>query len=93
MACCDWSTFKDSFLAAWLKKGAGELLIDWPRAQKDWRRHHCTGGESASMQLQSLARESEYLWIEQLNARGKGEWRRRGRRTISLLRLTTEDEK
>lgn len=67
MACCDWATFCDSLLATWRKKKAGELLIDWDRAKTDWARHHCTGGEAAKMQLQMLARESDYLWLERVN--------------------------
>lgn len=72
MACCNWSTFKESFLAAWRRKGAGELLIDWKQAEVDWRRHHCTGGEAATMQRQKLVREADYLWLEQLNKKDGG---------------------
>lgn len=64
MACCDWATFEDGFLGAWRRKRAGELLIDWARAKRDWRRFHCTGAEAAAMQLRDLSNEAEYLWIE-----------------------------
>lgn len=70
MACCDWSTFEDSFLSAWRRKNAGEALVDWSVAKKDWRRNHCTGGEAASMQLKKIAREADYLWLEMLRKRG-----------------------
>lgn len=71
-ACCDWQTFEDGFLATWRRKAnnnAGEALVDWVKAKKDWKRNHCTGSEAAAMQLQELAREGEYLWIERLNRR------------------------
>lgn len=64
MACCDWQTFEDSFLHAWRRKNAGEALIDWALAKRYWRRHHSTGAEAASMQLQALAEEGLYLWLE-----------------------------
>lgn len=73
MACCDWETFKDSFIGAWTRKGVGDLLIDWARAEIDWCRYHCTGGEAAKMQLQVLAREGDYLWLERLNNRQRGD--------------------
>lgn len=69
VACCDWQTFEDSFLTAWRRKSAGEALIDWGRAHRDWKRYHCTGGESASMQLRSLANEGIYLWFEKIKPR------------------------
>lgn len=72
MPCCDWQTFEDGFLAAWRRKGAGELLIDWKRAKRDWRRHHCTGFEAASMQLRDLSREGEYLWSMPGGPKGEG---------------------
>lgn len=66
MACCSWETFKNAFLGAWrqARHTPGELLIDWIRARKDWKRHHCTGGEAALMQLRALSKEGEYIWIE-----------------------------
>lgn len=69
MSCCDWQTFSDAFTAAFKRKNAGAELIDWKRAKKDWRRHHCTGGEAASMQLRDLANEGEYLFLMR-NKRG-----------------------
>lgn len=64
MACCDWQTFEDGFLAAWRKARhtPGELLIDWRQAKTNWRRHHCTGGEAAKMQLVELANEGLDYW-------------------------------
>ncbi len=64
MACCDWQTFEDGFLATWRKArpAPGELLIDWKRAKTNWERHHCTGGEAAKMQLGVLANEGLYCW-------------------------------
>lgn len=64
MTCCDWPTFEAAFRHAWETKGAGPALIDWAKAERDWRRHHCTGGEAARMQLQALAREADYLWLQ-----------------------------
>jgi hypothetical protein len=72
VACCDWDTFKESFLAAWRTKNVGEALIDWPIAKKDWKRHHCTGAEAVSMQMGVLAREADYLWLERFNNRNRG---------------------
>lgn len=69
MACCDWATFEASFLSAWQSKGAGEALIDWKRATKDWRRYHCTGAEAASMQLRNFVVESDYLWLAKFRKR------------------------
>ena len=66
MACCDWQTFKDSFLAAWRRKKTGEALIDWVRAERHWKRYHCTGGEAALMQLRDLANEGLYLIFERI---------------------------
>lgn len=63
MACCDWDTFETAFRAAWQRYGAGEALIDWPRARRAWARHHCTGGEAAATQRQALCREGDYLWL------------------------------
>jgi hypothetical protein len=66
MACCDWDTFKDAFLSTWHKARhmPSELLIDWKRAQFNWKKHHCTGGEAATMQLNKLTKEGEYIWLE-----------------------------
>lgn len=74
MACCDWETFEDSFLATWRKARhtPGEAMIDWKQARTDWKRNHCTGGEAASMQLRGLARDGEYLWLERANRRRGG---------------------
>lgn len=62
MACCDWIDFKRGFLAKWSEsKPAPALdLIDWKKARTDWRRYHCTGAESASMQLRDLRNEGDY---------------------------------
>lgn len=70
MSCCDWETFESSFRSAWRRKNAGETLIDWVVAKRDWKRNHCTGGEAASMQLGKLAREADYLWLAKLRKRG-----------------------
>lgn len=70
MACCDWQTFEDSFLYSWRRKNVGELLIDWVKAKRDWKRYHCTGGEAASMQLCKLYREADYLWLSPRPNRG-----------------------
>lgn len=71
MACCDLETFKESFLAAWrkAKHQPSELLIDWRKARNDWKRHHCTGGEAATMQLREAAKGGEYLWMTRPNRR------------------------
>lgn len=65
MACCNWETFEEAFLAAWrkAKHTPSELLIDWRKARTDWMRHHCTGGEAATMQLREFAKDGEYLWV------------------------------
>lgn len=75
MACCDWETFEDAFLASWRKARhtPGELLIDWNRARKDWKRNHCTGGEAASMQLREVAKGGEYLFMTRQNGRDGGD--------------------
>lgn len=75
MACCDWDTFKDAFLGAWnrAKYTPSEVLIDWRRAKRDWKRYHCTGYEAATMQLQGLAKDSEYLWVARANRRRGGD--------------------
>jgi hypothetical protein len=75
MACCDWETFEDAFLATWrsARHTPGELLIDWRKARTDWKRHHCTGGEAATMQLRELARGGEYLWMAHRNKRNGGD--------------------
>lgn len=62
MACCDWETFYDGFVNTWSKAKAGDALIDWRRARRNWSRNHCTGGEAASMQLRALKLEGEYLF-------------------------------
>lgn len=69
MPCCDWNTFTESFLDAWRRKGFGEVLIDWKKAKRDWRRFHCTGGEAARMQLVELAKEGAYLWLERFQVK------------------------
>ena len=71
MACCDWSDFEIGVVAAFRKRGAPDALIDWQRARKDWKRHHCTGGEAAAMQLLDLSSESDYLRM-QPKPRNKG---------------------
>jgi hypothetical protein len=70
MSCCDWETFSEAFKVAFERKNAGLALIDWKRARRDWKRHHCTGGEAASMQLRDLAEEGEYLFLIRPNRRG-----------------------
>lgn len=63
MSCCDWDTFKDSFLAAWSRafRDEGHLLIDWKKARKDWNKHHMTGGESASSQINEIKLEAPFI--------------------------------
>lgn len=73
MPCCDWETFEYAFLEAWSRKGAGETLIDWKLAKMDWKRHHCTGGEAATMQLRELAMEADYLWLAKFNKKRGGD--------------------
>lgn len=65
MACCDWETYRDSFLGAWArdKTKASVLLIDWKKAKNAWQKYHCTGGEAARAQLTMLKKEAEYQWI------------------------------
>lgn len=64
MACCEWETFKDGFLGFWrqARHNPSPLLIDWKDAEHLWRRHHCTGGEAARVQIQALREESNFLW-------------------------------
>ena len=64
MACCDWNDFEIGVTAAFRRRGAADVLIDWPRARKDWKRHHCTGGEAAAMQLLDLSSEGDYLRVQ-----------------------------
>ena len=71
MACCDWNDFESGMVAAFRSRGAAGVLIDWPRARKDWKRHHCTGGEAAAMQLRDLSAEGDYLRMQAL-PRNKG---------------------
>lgn len=65
MSCCDWDDFRLGLLSAWQrdKHKPSELLINWRLARKYWKRHHCTGGEAASVQIHSLRAESDYLWF------------------------------
>lgn len=64
MACCEWDTFKDGFLGVWrqAKHNPSPLLIDWKQAEHLWRRHHCTGGEAARVQISALSEEANFLW-------------------------------
>lgn len=72
MACCDWNTFTDAFLGAWRKArhNPSPLLIDWRQAEHQWRRHHCTGGEAACVQLKALSAEANFLWVSKATHTG-----------------------
>ena len=62
-ACCEWDTFQESLLGSWrrARHNPSPLLIDWRQARLHWKRYGCTGGESATMQLQQLASEADAL--------------------------------
>jgi hypothetical protein len=63
MACCDWETFKQGLTVAFAERAVPSSLIDWKRAKRDWSRHHCTGAESAIMQIAAINREGEYAYL------------------------------
>jgi hypothetical protein len=60
VSCCDWQTFEESLLHAFACQAVPCILIDWKRARRDWKRHHCTGSEAASMQIRDLRMDGEY---------------------------------
>lgn len=72
MPCCEWNDFQTGVKLAFKAARAGELLIDWKRAKRDWKRYHCTGPEAASMQLRDLRNDGEYNFMAPIPRKPRG---------------------